>query len=112
MNCSRIELITASTILNSSAHQNPSTVNPAINFSASRIIIALITSKKSPSVKMVNGMVKIISSGFTVTFSTESNNATSNALNGSIMSMPGRISAVSTMASVLIKILPKNFILR
>lgn len=63
-------------ILKNSAHQKLSTEKPLINSSAKRIIIAFITSKNSPKVKMVAGNVKITKIGFTSKFKIESTMAT------------------------------------
>ena len=56
--------------LNNSAHQNPSTVTPSINLSANKMMRALITKRKRPSVMMVTGKVSMISKGFIMAFST------------------------------------------
>ncbi len=58
------------------AHKTPSTLNPSIRLSARRIIIALIISKKSPSVKMVTGKVKMTKIGLTIKFKRLSTMAT------------------------------------
>lgn len=56
--------------------KKPLTANPEIKASASKIIIALITSKNKPSVKIVTGKVKITKMGFTNKFSIARTNAT------------------------------------
>jgi len=63
-------------MLNSSAIQNPLTEKPEINSSAIKIIRAFMTSRKSPKVTMVMGMVKIIKIGFTIAFNKASTTAT------------------------------------
>jgi hypothetical protein len=50
-------------ILKSNAHQKPSTTNPGTILPISMMINALMTSKKSPSVMIVTGMVRKISTG-------------------------------------------------
>jgi hypothetical protein len=50
------------------AQRNPSILIPDTNLSASKIISTLITRRKSPSVIIVSGRVKIISNGFTIAF--------------------------------------------
>ncbi len=47
----------ASITLNSSAHQNPSTLNPGTICAASKIMSALTTKVNSPSVRIFNGKV-------------------------------------------------------
>lgn len=63
-------------MLNNKAHQKLSTAKPEIRKSASKIITALITSKNNPRLRMVIGIVRIISSGLTITFKTDSITAT------------------------------------
>jgi hypothetical protein len=67
-------------ILNRRAHQNPSTVNPLISFSQSKIISALMTKRNKPSVKIVIGKVSIISIGLTSAFNIANTTATINAV--------------------------------
>ena len=62
--------------LKSIAHQIPSTINPSISLSASKIIKAFITSKNKPSVIIVIGKVRIMSTGFTSKFKMERTTAT------------------------------------
>jgi len=45
------------------AEKNPFTINPGTSTEVKDIIIALITSKKSPKVKIVKGIVKIVKIG-------------------------------------------------
>ena len=52
-----------------SAHQKPSTLNPGINLSESRMMTALITSKNNPSVITVTGIVSKTRIGFTMALS-------------------------------------------
>jgi hypothetical protein len=54
--------------LNNRAHKNPSTRNPCTNLPASRTMMALITNRNKPNVRIVMGKVKMISRGFTNTF--------------------------------------------
>lgn len=65
--------------LKANAHQNPSTSKPGVIVSTNSMINALITSRNSPNVKRVIGIVKITRSGFTMAFTTESITATSSA---------------------------------
>jgi hypothetical protein len=48
------------------AQRKPSILMPETNLSASRIIITLITKRKSPNVIMVRGRVRMISKGLTI----------------------------------------------
>jgi hypothetical protein len=90
-------LIKESTKLNNNAHQKLSTTNPGTTALAIRIIIALITNRNNPSVKTVKGIVSIISNGFTVTFSNESNTAIMIAVINSSTTTPGsKYDAIST----------------
>lgn len=66
-------------MLNISAHQNPSTLNPWTKFAASKIISALITNVKSPKVKMLIGSVRIRSMGLRTAFITPKTSATTRA---------------------------------
>lgn len=50
------------------AQSTPFTVKPSIKLLAKRIIMAFITSKKSPSVTIVTGKVRITKIGFTIKF--------------------------------------------
>lgn len=54
----RNQFTTETTILNNRAEKNPFTKNPGTIRDASRIISALRTNIKSPSVKMVTGSVR------------------------------------------------------
>jgi hypothetical protein len=74
--------------LNKRAHQKPSTLNPAIKFSANNIISALITNRKSPRVTRVIGKVRMISMGFTIAFRTAKTMATIIAVQKVSMEMP------------------------
>lgn len=58
------------------AVQMVSTLNPLIKLSAKKIIMALITSRNKPKVKMVIGMVKITNKGFTKVFNNPNTTAT------------------------------------
>ncbi len=51
-------------IENRSAHQNPSMSNPGTSSAASRIRPTLITIRNSPMVRMVTGIVRMMSWGF------------------------------------------------
>ena len=72
------------------AHQKLSTWNPSIRFAVNKIIIALITNKKSPKVKMVIGRVRITRIGFTKKLSKLNTTATIIAVNMDETPTPGR----------------------
>ena len=71
------------------AHQKLSTWKPSIRFAVNRIIIALITNKKSPKVKMVMGRVRMTRIGFTKKLSKLSTTATMIAVNMEETPTPG-----------------------
>ena len=84
-------------------------MDPAI-----RITMALMTNRKSPNVTTVIGMVKMIKSGFTVTFSREMITATMNAvINASrlppVKAIPGRRYAAMITATEESKSLVNKF---
>ena len=58
------KLSTEIKILANKAVQNPETVKPRTKDETSRIISALITSRKKPKVTRVSGRVRITSNGF------------------------------------------------
>lgn len=62
-------------ILAKNAVQNPEIVKPRTSDETSNSIMALITSKKRPSVTNVKGKVKMISRGLTMAFAKPSSNA-------------------------------------
>ena len=66
--------------LKSSAHQNPSTLNPFMKLSASNIIRALMTKRNNPNVIMVMGRVSNMSTGFKIAFKIASTTATTIAV--------------------------------
>lgn len=65
------------------------------------MINALITSKKSPRVKMVIGMVKTTSIGFTMVFSKDKTAATRIPVIAESMCTPGNMKEVIMTANVL-----------
>jgi hypothetical protein len=71
-----MEVMRERIILNNKAHQNPSTLNPFTNFATSKIIKALITSRKKPKDKIVTGIVRIISIGLIKIFKKDNTIAT------------------------------------
>ena len=64
------------------------------------MINALITSKNSPRVKMVIGIVKTISMGFTMAFSKDKTAATRMPVIAESMCTPGNIKEVIMTANV------------
>ena len=77
-------------ILNNSAVQKPDTVKPSTNQPANWIIIALITSKNSPNVKIVAGKVRITNIGWTVSLKKAKTMATNIAMVKLATSTPGK----------------------
>ena len=67
-------------ILNPTAHQKPSTLNPDTNFPAINIIVAFITIKNKPKVTIVKGIVKNTKIGFKNEFNNTRTNATNIAV--------------------------------
>lgn len=76
----KIDVVMDSTILKSSAYQKLVTVKPSTNLSIIKIIIAFITNRKSPSVRIVTGRVNKIKIGFTIEFKNASTTATISAV--------------------------------
>jgi len=76
-------------ILNISAHQKPSTINPDMKYPAIKMMIALITNKKRPNVIIVMGMVKITKIGFMILFNIANTRATKMADKKLSMCTPG-----------------------
>lgn len=75
-------------MLKNKAVQNPFTSNPSTKWSHNRMIIALITNKKSPRVKTVTGKVNNTNTGFTKKFNNPSTIATINAVENSSTTTP------------------------
>lgn len=96
--------------LKSKAHQIFFTSNPVTKESASRMIMALMISRKSPSVKIVTGNVKITNMGFTMKFNKLKTMATIIAVMYESTKMPFRSFERITTARALNKILRIIFI--
>ena len=86
-----IEVTNDNKILNRSAHQNPSTLNPGTNLLPSRMINAFITNKKRPSVRIVMGSVSKISIGFSNVFRMANTKASIIAVQGVSICIPFKI---------------------
>lgn len=78
-------------MLNNSAYQKPSTENPSMSEDDNKIIIALITRRKSPNVIMVSGIVNITKIGLTNTLRRDIITAANNAVMNESTATPGRI---------------------
>lgn len=91
-----------STRLNSSARKKPSIKNPSIRLSHIITIIALMTSRKSPSVTIVTGKVKNTSIGFTKMLSNPRTTATNKADINPATLTPG-ITWASTITNRVVK---------
>jgi hypothetical protein len=74
--------------LNNKAHQKPATEKPLTSFSASKMIRAFITKRKSPKVTSVIGNVNNIRMGFTIALSTANTIATIIAVQNESNLMP------------------------
>ncbi len=61
------------------AVQNPDTLNPDTTDDTRSIIIALITSRKNPKVKIVNGMVSKMTAGLMIALARPSSSADINS---------------------------------
>ncbi|PIB34524.1 hypothetical protein BFP72_03410 [Reichenbachiella sp. 5M10] len=86
-----IELINESIKLNKKDHQKPSTVNPGTSALTSMIMSVLMTSRKSPSVRIVTGMVKITKIGLKRMLTTASTPATTSAVQKPSTWAPGKM---------------------
>ncbi len=75
-----MDVVTDSTILKSSAYQKLVTIKPSTSLSIIKIIIAFITNRKRPSVKIVTGRVNRINIGFTIEFINARTTATISAV--------------------------------
>jgi hypothetical protein len=93
------------------AIQNPFTPNPDTKESARRIIIALITSRNNPRVKIVTGRVNIRRIGLTIRFSMASTTATIIAVPNPATETPGRNVAIKITAKAVNKMRMINFII-
>ncbi len=71
------------------AHQKLLTWKPSIKLAAKRMIMALMTKRKSPRVNMVMGKVKMTKMGFTKKLSKLSTTATIIAVNMESTPTPG-----------------------
>ena len=93
-----IELINDRRILNTSAHQNPSTVNPGTNQSTNNIRMVFITKRNNPNVTMVIGIVNITNTGFTRRLRMANTPATTMAIKNPSTWAPGKTVAQITTA--------------
>lgn len=98
---SMIEVTNDTSKLKNNADTHPSTVKPGTIEAAHFTMIILMTKRKSPSVKIVMGIVSKIRTGLMKLFNNPSTTATINAVSGSFTSIPRRIYAANKMASVL-----------
>ena len=94
-----MEDMTERNMLKIMAHQKPSTTNPLTHEPAIRMMKALITSRKNPKVRMVNGIVRMTISGFRKRFKKLITRATSKAVQKELTWMPGNRYPASRMAT-------------
>ncbi len=95
-------------MLNSRAYQNPSTWNPLSRFDASIIMEALMTSRNSPKVIIVTGIVNRISKGFNMVLSNPISKAVARAVRNESSETPGNKYDVTITAMVDTNILSGN----
>jgi hypothetical protein len=76
-------------MLNNSAYQKLSTIKPDSMDDANIMIIALITSRNNPKVRIVMGMVSITNTGLTTTFRSDKTIAASRAVIKESTATPG-----------------------
>jgi len=67
------------------------TENPRIKWFAIKTMRPLITSRKSPRVRIVAGKVRIIRMGLTIELSSARTTATTKAIKGDEITTPGRM---------------------
>lgn len=96
--------------LNSSADHMLFTLNPPIKASANSMIMALMTSKKRPSVRMVAGSVSSTITGRTKIFSSPTAIATQRALRYDSIVTPGSSLEMIRTAKALKIIFKMSFI--
>lgn len=100
-----------STRLKRSALRKELTLKPSTSASHSNIIIAFITSRKSPSVKMVAGRVKNTSTGLTKILRSPSTSATISASIKPLTVTPGIKKDIIITRMVVMSILSSVFML-
>jgi len=91
--------------LNSKAETQPSTEKPGTIYSARKIIRILITSRKSPKVIIVIGIVKATRMGFKKAFKRANTKATITAVFASEIVTPGKNFAARKAATAVMMIL-------
>jgi len=96
--------------LNNNAEKKLVTTNPPTKLAAIKMMIAFITKRNNPSVRIVAGSVKKISSGFTNIFKTAIANATQIAVDIVAISTPGKIPAKANTAKAVKTIFRIKFI--
>ena len=106
---SKTEETTDTTMLNSKAENQLSTSNPLTRPAAHFMIRIFIISKNKPKVRMVIGMVRITSMGFTKVFNSPSTKATINAVDISLICTPLNKYDATSIASVVKSNLVRNF---
>lgn len=99
-------------MLNNNAVQKLLTLNPETKLSANRIILALMTNKKSPKVTMVIGNVNIMKTGLTMAFKRPKTAATIIAVVKLATLTPGKKYAKTRTAMAESKILKTKFIIK
>ena len=106
----RIDWPSDNSKLNNKAYQKPETLNPSISLSQIKIITALITSRKSPKVIIVKGIVRKTNMGFKNVFNIAKTTATIKAVVKPSTTIPGKKYANIKTTIVEIKSLISKFI--
>jgi len=96
--------------LNNNAEKKLDTTNPPTKLAAIKMIIAFITKRNSPNVRIVAGNVNKINNGFTNIFKTAIANATHTAVDIVAISTPGKTPAKATTAKAVKTIFRIKFI--
>jgi len=89
--------------LNNTAIQKPEISNPSTKASANKIIMAFITIRNNPKVRIVTGNVNRIRMGFTIKFNKASTRATTTAVKYPATVTPGRNFAKKTTTTAVSK---------
>jgi hypothetical protein len=105
------EVTSETIILNNSAENHPSTLNPGTISAAHLMMRILMTKRNIPNVKMVIGIVRIINIGFTKVFSNPKTTATNMAVTVLSMCTPDKIKAAAKTATDVINIFERNCIM-
>lgn len=90
------------------AEKNPLTAKPGTKTDVKEIIIALITSKNKPKVKIVNGIVKIVKIGLINPLTNPKTTAAKNPAQIPVTVIPGSRYAATKIATIVENTLAKK----